>query len=220
MQSEALRGLNAAGHSGRWSQAQITQDTTMLLRHGTSSKNLESILNHGLIPRGEEKGNWEHSVSSRPDCVYLTSIYSSYFACSACEDEPWMMVEIDTDVLDQSLLLPDEDFLEQVTRTQTEFPCFGKEMKERTEWFRDNLESFQRYWMDSVEKLGNCCHQGWIEPDAITRIAIFDPKQDQRIAWSAMDPIISVLNKFFCGQKYQQLTEEIFEKYTIKLETR
>lgn len=189
----------------------------MLLYHGTSSKHLKRIQKYGLKPRMKKKGNWEHTIQSRSDCVYLTSLYAPYFAASVCKKEPWMIVEVDSDRMEPFFFLPDEDFLEQATRSQEDFSNIGNTMQQRTKWFRDKLENFQQYWEQSIQALGNCCYQGIITPENITRIAIFDPKQDQRIAWQAMDPTITILNKFFCGTKYEELTAEIMSKYSVTL---
>lgn len=180
----------------------------MKLYHGTSAKALASIRSKGLLPRlqlskKKKNGNWEHTVCSRPDCVYLTSVYAPFFAINASgDDNHFVIVEVDTDYLEYDLLLPDEDFLEQATRGQES----KGSMKERTEYFRDNLFLFSEHWDDSIKHMGTCCYQDRIDPSAITRAVRVDGERCQFMLSVAMDPIISILNHKFCSAKYVALT--------------
>jgi hypothetical protein len=181
------------------------------LYHGTSESVVRKVLKEGLKPRrmSRNKGNWKDTVPSNPSLVYLTVAYAPYFAMCASGDEKWGILEIDTDLLDESSLLPDEDFLEQGTRRQklpAEWGLNGADMQKRTRFFRDNLHSFQALWTKSIEGLGNAAHHGQIPLEAITRATIFDPSQNKRMMMDAADPLISMLNFAHLGNKYKAQT--------------
>ena len=191
----------------------------MLIYHGTAAKYLPKILDHGLMPRGRRKGNWKHSVDSRNDCVYLTTAYAPYFGmCATTGKNPIMLIEMETDYMDEELLLPDEDFLEQATRTRKDMEPHGWNTTSRTEWFRERLPEFQHHWMDSVKHMGTCCHQGGIDVAAITRAVTWRPMEHPNLAMEALDPSISIMNYRFCGDKYRELTAKLFELGTPVLE--
>ena len=68
------------------------------LYHGTSERHLESILKNGILPRNETNvsGNWDHTIPSSDDRVYLTKGYAPYFAFSSAESgERWLIIEVD-----------------------------------------------------------------------------------------------------------------------------
>lgn len=175
----------------------------MKLYHGTSAKALDSILSQGLLPREKSKGNWEHTICSRDDCVYLTSIYAPYFGINAAEDNQFSILEVETDFLEYDFLLPDEDFLEQATRGQEP----KASMEERTKFFRDSLHLYAEHWEKSVLHMGTCCYQDRIDPSAITRAVRVDGKLCQFMLGVAMDPMISIMNHKFCADKYAALTK-------------
>lgn len=92
----------------------------MRLYHGTTEAVARAALAQGLAPRSltQAKGNWDKHPSN-PHAVYLTTAYAGYFAACASDDgNKWGLVEIETDLLDVARLVPDEDWLEQVSRTQ------------------------------------------------------------------------------------------------------
>ena len=201
----------------------------MLLYHGTTEAVARLALKEGLKPRSELgiDGNWDHTVTSNPDNVYLTSAYAAYFAYSATPnnekvgDTKWGIVVVDTDLLDPDSMMPDEDWLEQVTRNSTvpnddlydelreagELKDAGDRMKARTLWYREHLWAYGHLWEESINGLGTAAYSGVIEPDAITQVSIFDPKLNHFIGSMAIDPMISVLNFKFCGDKYRALHE-------------
>tara|TARA_B100000131_G_scaffold221323_1_gene212846 strand:- start:34014 stop:35486 length:1473 start_codon:yes stop_codon:yes gene_type:complete len=114
----------------------------MKLYHGTTETIARKAMVEGIVPRGNSgaTGNWEHSVPSGDDRVYMTAGYAPYFAgCVAEDGEKWGIVEIETSKIYRSFtpvyeqnntnlvndlhgsghgvrLLPDEDFLEQMMR--------------------------------------------------------------------------------------------------------
>lgn len=177
----------------------------MKLYHGTTKKVAEKALKEGLKPRGTRKGNWKHTVDSRRDAVYMTDVYGLYFAYTACKgkDVP-AVIEIDVDLLDQNLLIPDEDFLEQASRNQEGVGLADtkKNMKERTEYYRKVAEFNKHLWERSLEGLGTVSYQGIIPPEAISRIAYISVEKQSHVLYSAADAMICLLNHKFCSQKY------------------
>ena len=174
----------------------------MLLYHGTSATVARKAVTEGLKPRGKRKSNWE--VASRNDLVYLTTAYAGYFAAAASNKDLWGIVEVDSAKLDDARFLPDEDFLEQATRTaEPDLPA--RSMKIRTKFYRTVLETYQKHWTMSLEHLGNCSYKGTIPPDAVTRVVLFDAEKSPEIASVFVDPCISILNYRFCGEKYRAM---------------
>jgi len=198
----------------------------VLLYHGTCERIARLALTEGLLCREDSgvKSIWEHTVESNPELVYLTIAYAPYFAYHAVpdEDDPgeqfghrWGIVEIDTDLLDENMMLPDEDFLEQISRGQDlsemseDFPE-GNYMTERTQWFRDHLGAFAHLWQKSLAGLGNCAHSGSILPEAVTRVVLYDPGPNSLITMASLDPMISTMNYRFCGPKYEGIIKWMF----------
>jgi len=183
------------------------------LYHGTTEAVARQALATGLLPRSlsQVETRWE-DCPSNPDLVYLTTAYAPYFAMSATEPgERWGVLEVDTELLDEYSLLPDEDFLEQASRGQDidEDLQHVQGMHERTAWFRTHIREFGHLWRESLEGLGNCAHQGVIPPEAITRVSLFDSPTNQTMAMLAMDPPITLTNFRFCEGKYRALTRWI-----------
>jgi hypothetical protein len=196
------------------------------LYHGTTRRVAEAALKEGLLPRELTKtSNWNHTVESRPDCVYLTTCYAPYFAVIAAEQagkQDPAIIEIETDSIFEHML-PDEDFLEQATRnlhrTKADHRFRGgmrrladthKQCLENTRWFRENLPMFSDLWQHSADGLGTCCCCGAIPTSAITRAITWD--RDRVDIWSvAVDAQISLLNKQFCSNKYIALTAWLFD---------
>ncbi len=194
----------------------------MKLYHGTTEAVARLALTEGLCPRSGT-GRESHWVDhpSNPDLVYLTTAYAGYFAYAATPPEEdaapqkWGIVEVDTDLLLNGCwgLLPDEDWMEQATRNQDlseAFPGLGdcdEDITLRTAWFRDNLHGFQPLWRESVKGLGNCAYDGYIQPEAITRITLYDPNSCPTITMAAVDPMITTMNYQLCGPKYRAITQ-------------
>lgn len=174
----------------------------MKLYHGTSARHLRRILESGIQPRGKRKSTWEHA--SRPDAVYLTSgAYAVHFAKNAVRgSEDVLIVEVEITCLTYSQLVPDEDCLEQVTRTCPEWSHIGRTMAARTKWFRDRLHEFQAHWADSLKCLGTCAYLGNIPQAAITQAITI--RNTHPILW-LVDPSISILNYQILGPQYDTM---------------
>lgn len=186
------------------------------LYHGTSETAAKAAISDGLKPRSaiNHKGNWEHTIDSHPECVYLTDIYSPYFAAtSSYLDDKWAMVEIDVSKLKKSLFRPDEDCMEQGTRNMKNRFDDGKlDIHERTMYFRDRQDDFKSKWKLTLEILGTCAYKGVIPPEAISRVAVYDPKVKANgvITISTLDAMIVVSNHRFCYNQYKNLTRWMF----------
>jgi hypothetical protein len=183
------------------------------LYHGTARHNVRAMLRHGIKPRGKRGGNWKHTVDSNPNAVYLTSTYAPYFAYNAVNRSSLLgIVEIETDQLDESLLIPDEDFLEQSTRGMKwksrliARELRGLQLKQRTEWFRTHASFWQEHWQRSLDYLGTCAYLGTIPPAAITRGVTFDWKKNTRLGTEMVQPTITRENFKFCGDGYRAMT--------------
>jgi hypothetical protein len=183
------------------------------LYHGTAGENVPAILKRGIKPRrATRKNNWKHSVASHEHAVYLTSAYAGYFAHQAAKTSKLGIIEVDTDQLDPDLLRPDEDFLEQATRSgktsNTELEQLKQaSMNERTAWFRVHLDEYAEAWEDSVKHLGTCCYLGEIPSEAITRASVFDYKKNPLVATELLEPTITIANFRFCAERYHALTK-------------
>jgi len=209
----------------------------MYLYHGTSVPKAKEILKAGLTPRKYipgSLGNWSHSVPSALDRVYLTDAYAPYFAlCAADDGEPWAIIEVRDFVphaahlgkLNEKKFVPDEDYLEQTMRFEGGLPHFSpgdypdevKDMRGRTEYFRDNISDFQFLWKESLNRLGTCAYMGTIPPELIHRVSVFDPSKNRTVAVACMDPSISLINYHLMRDKYVALTQwMIGEEITIE----
>lgn len=184
----------------------------MKLYHGTSYPAGRMAIIEGLKPRKDlkHKGNWQHTVDSRRDAVYLTTVYAPYFALCASERGMAAVVEVETDRLFQCNLVPDEDAIEQTNRKTGELPEHWS-IEQRTKHYRKSLHEYNcGQWEDSIKALGTCAYIGRIPKSAITRVAFFNPADHKRWVGTSMDPTISVLNYRFMREKYQVLTSVLF----------
>ena len=194
----------------------------MKLYHGTSSVSAMSALQRGILPRRLSKiSNWDHSVRSNEDCVYLTTAYAPYFAIQAADSNAGSLpaiIEIDTDLLDMDRLVPDEDALEQATRKTDDLPKSWT-MERRTRYYRKNLIKFSEHWEWSLKAIGNCAYMGTIPVEAITRVVVIDHIKQNVLMYMSLDPSISILNFRFCNDKYIQLLNWIFNSEYQDTET-
>jgi hypothetical protein len=197
----------------------------MLLYHGTREGNVAQILKEGLLPRGrtEAESNWK--IESNPRAIYLTTDYAGFFAARACKekDERWALVEVDTELLTQSLLAPDEDWLEQDSRgSVTGLPTDTMDsMEERTAWFQSRIEQVMGIlglgWRESLEGLGNCSYYARIPPEAITRVSLVDMTKCRSIALTVTDVTISIPNHQILGRRNQRVIEGLMGDRFLRL---
>lgn len=176
----------------------------MKLYHGTTASNLNSILDRGLMPRGKRDSRWDDNPS-RADSVYLTDSYAPYF-CFAGSDAKQMglVVEVDTERLNDERLLPDEDACEQIMRGKDDVKG---DLQERVKHYRRLLHCYsgRGQWQISLKFLGTCAHHGKIFPRQITRIAVIP--SSYLLFWDAQ---ISRINYAILGAKYRAMTARLF----------
>lgn len=200
----------------------------MKLYHGTAECHLPTIRAKGLQPRALSKQtNWKQSVESSPKVVYLTNAYALYFALQACttnstEDSTEkcgraVVFEIETDRLPGNRMVPDEDVLEQITRTKDKLST-RMDMNKRVKWYRDRLPDFidkkahdgVPFWMYSLICMGTCGYMGAIPTTAITRVALIDFKVAAPLCWQFLQPTITMKNYQFFGKQYRAYSQWIF----------
>lgn len=187
----------------------------MKLYHGTSWDRWQSIQTEGLLPRGMCGGsNWDHSIESNPNTVYFSTAYAYYFGLNALSEDSQVrkivLIEVDTDSLDSSLLVPDEDVLEQMNRGS---PISNKEMIFRTREYRDEIlfwasEGFD--WLWSVRNMGTCGYHGAISPDQFSRVVVVDLAEESALTWMFLDCSVSVLNFRFLGPRNVNIHRALF----------
>lgn len=140
------------------------RDKTMKLYHGTYTAALVSIRKEGLKPRGNKDGNWiGQNVQSHPDMVYLHkdrmhALFHAYSAATINGDSHGVVLETDLRFLNPENLRVDENFLDWEERKDYALCDIKIRLKQREKAFYDT-----RY-LDSLDKVGMCCHVGVIEP--------------------------------------------------------
>ena len=199
----------------------------MLLYHGTSETKLNKILkNRTIKPRGNKgKGNWEHTIVSAPDRVYLTDAYAGYFAANVAKDnERWAIIEVDTDYLNENNFRPDEDCIAQLAYNDPNFnevwgdkPVKEYQLLELTQFVRENIHLWTDKWRETLHVMGTCSYKGNIPTTAIIRYALFDTNTNTQMALAACDPSITPMNYKFKGATYKAITKWLMgEKITLE----
>ena len=169
-------------------------------------------MSEGLRPRKfTGKSNWKHIVESNPSLIYLTTAYAPYYALHAVngnKGEKIAIVEIETDLLDESKFRPDEDFIEQVTGLDKKNAAGikGKTVKQRTKYIRNHLDEFSGFWKPSIEHLGNCGYKGIITGKAITRVSVVDISKCLSMCSEVLEAVITLANYSVCGSQYRLMT--------------
>ena len=179
--------------------------------HGTTETIGRRALTEGLRPRNlTGKSNWKHTVESNPTLIYLTTAYAPYYALQAVKElkrDKIAIIEIETDLLDETKMRPDEDFIEQATRRDKKNGAGirGKTMNERTEYIRNHIDEFSASWTLSVQHLGNCAYKGVIKKTAITKVSVVDISKCRAMCFEAIEPTITLMNYKICGAQYRML---------------
>lgn len=183
----------------------------MKLYHGTSAKYLPSILEKGIQPTSQtgNDSNWE--VTSANDRVYLSDTYPLYFAIHAAMELGTDAVLIEVEV-DESLLLPDEDFLAQAAQP------VNNTLIATTEKFRDELydlfspKLLQDLAMASLRSLGTACIKE-VTPDMITGHAVIPREVLASMVLQHCDPTITIMNHRILANNYKESLLTEFTKY-------
>lgn len=186
-----------------------------MIYHGTSELYLNEILESGIVPRKHSNiSNWDHSVASNPEVVYLTIAYPLYFANNATTPPHRLLVlEIDDTLLDPDLFCPDEDALEQITRGH-DGELSKLSMVDRTAHYITRMHEFNRGV--SLDALGNCAYSDVIPAECITRIAAVDHKTYYRMVMAGYDPSITIQNFQVIGEKYKLATKWLFDPDSVQ----
>jgi len=147
----------------------------MIVYHGTSSRNLESILAGGLTP-GVDSSNWEvlARTGNLPTkrLVYVTNRDPLHFSVNSCWDgTDGIIFKLD---IDEKNLCPDVDFLGLIRRELVKrgvkppvVPMLGLE---------DGLIAAREHGVLSLQKCGLAAHLGAIEKERILSHARIDFK--------------------------------------------
>ena len=117
------------------------------------------------------------------------------------------IIEVETDLLDESNFRPDEDFIEQVTGLdkQNAAGIKGKTTIQRTKYIRNHLDEFSGFWKSSLEHLGNCGYKGVITGKAITKVAVVDISRCKEMCFEAVEPVITLMNFKICGKQFRMI---------------
>ena len=185
----------------------------MILYHGTRAS-CARILDEGIRPRGRRPGNWQHTVTSSAQTVYLTTCYGLYFAAHAASaggiQDDAIIVELDTDRLDLASLVPDEDVLEQALRGRDQV---RGDLKRRTRHYRRLAATLggTDYWRESLAAMGTCGHLGTVPVEAITRVVLVPQNLVVQYMLRAYDPVINLMNHQVMGERYRQFHRWLFD---------
>lgn len=156
--------------------------------------------------------------------MYLTDSYAPYFAFNATKGNHPIcaVIEIDTDLLDQTKFSYDEDCWEQLGR-QTGDDIKGDMSARTIAWRRrqtDQTEDYQQAfqakdgttgWRLSLRALGTCCYFDTIPSSSITRIVSWPHEGVNLCLAFVWDPMISLINQRICGDRYRILTRKLFD---------
>lgn len=140
----------------------------MILYHGTDSKNLDSILAKGLLPR-KETGNivYKGDLASNESFTYLTRWNPVAHAYSIDENKP-VILKVDVDEND---LYPDEDWLERELSFES-IVATGKAWRGKPSEL--DISSNKEKWRESYCIFGNVAIR-YVPPEKIIDHVVLDP---------------------------------------------
>jgi hypothetical protein len=165
------------------------------LYFGTSERLAKLSPVTGLLPGRIEAGSSERGKHPKPNSrsqrLYLTSVYSAYFAfCNTQPGERWGIVEIDAAALDPDLFLPDEDYLAE--RPFNGVKRKNSQPKLRANQLRAHLAEYRPEWRDCLERFGTCVYEAPIPHTSITKVSIYDPVSNGYITAQVIYTTISI----------------------------
>ena len=76
---------------------------------------------------------------------------------------------------------------------------------------RERMDEHRTFWHSSLDSLGTVAYQGTIPPEAITRVAFFDPRQNAAMAYVMMDASLTVLAHMVCGSQFAAWNRWMFD---------
>lgn len=141
----------------------------MFLFHATSESAWKKIKREGIRPRGTSTGNFmdpDGKPMGSPEMVYLRKDPFPGYAFRASTivgSEMGVVLEIDVELIDQSLLRVDENFYIVAS--------FGIPYDRNVwsaYWDSVNRAEDDPNWRGSIDKIGVCAYRGIIPPSAIT----------------------------------------------------
>ena len=183
----------------------------MKLYHGTSSKFLKSILDHGILPRGDRFPDQWPGKGTRKDLVYLTSCFGPLYALNATHDsaDQWLILEVNIPYKKLARMMPDEAY--HAARAGQDGKSPDAIRKGEAE-YRKHLERHRNEWKESLKYVGNVAHKPSIPANAITRYCLFDASlrqqlvatfviaiQKQRLPHDVLLPYFKMLTAWFFG---------------------
>jgi hypothetical protein len=134
--------------------------------HGTLASNVESILREGLRPRGSSPSHDEYlERPSLPEFVYLTSnpvLAADHIvrvSTRRYDGASATILQIDGG-LDNSLMYPDEDYLDEEWNSDFSDWTYEQQMK--------FVERHQREWKKSLTTMHTIAYRGTVTPELIT----------------------------------------------------
>jgi hypothetical protein len=192
----------------------------MLVMHGTSSSNVNSILMHGICPRNGN-GTWarEEHTPSIMDHVYFTNskttaeFYS--FRTAIISNSDCCIISVD---VDETNLFPDENlFNETFLLNKDDVLNSQKKVIEN-----------KSLWKKSLDTTNKVSHKGVVEPNRIRSImkhniteSIFFPMIEHQTQHYDIDVFTNVFNCFMTlsskgfFKKYKDQMELLMKRLTI-----
>lgn len=181
------------------------------LFHGCRSSALASIRQDGLLPRSMTgRDNWDHTASSHPEAVYLTTAYPLHFALSSDADGHPCILRIRTDRLDSDDIVGDEDSYALAGAAHRDLPA-DLGTSERAAFWRDRLDETRAEF--SLQLIGNCAHLGSIPPEAIDQVLVIDAREAAMLVYAFADPVIAPANYRFLGKDYDAFSAWLFTDF-------
>lgn len=188
------------------------------LYHGTGGQYHDVIMTNGLQPRSQTgQSNWHGRYQSSEHHVYLTDTYPLFFATQALDKEGYhcVLYEIDTTLLNRSLLCADEDVLALWMRAEAQKlagknidPKFTLDLVIADARKNMHMVSAER----SLEAMGTCAYQGNIPLHAIRRALFITADKTAELILRGMDPVVNLSNFQFCGAEYKEAVQWLFQQ--------
>lgn len=181
------------------------------LYHGTRAEHLPTILRDNLRPRRDTGiSQWEHTVASREDAVYLSTAYPLYYAIHAQAQGDLLVLEIDTDYLKPSALVADEDALAHCLRRPE---TAGMNLHERTLYYRERMSDYSAEY--SLGRLGTCAHLGAVPKEAVKRAVRISSEHIGLLVLGGFDPVIHPVNYEIHGADYNESVRWLFRDVDV-----
>jgi len=157
----------------------------MKLYHGTSESKARRIIEEGLKPRGDAPANFP-VLDTLSEMVYLTTYSATCFArhLASKSNERWAVVEIDSSLLNATLLYPEQVF---IAAKYTDEGATDAEAEAALERAANELEANQHLWQASLNEWGGVAYRGVIPLECITRAVTFDPEVNPQM----MDKLVA-----------------------------